>query len=189
LFLVTNFYIFVIPVLQNIETAALFRAQSAVIGPGAQAFSALGLVAVPLLRVAPDRAGFVSNLMRFFGVITIIGIGITLALGLFGSQLIGLIYSEKYALSSVGYWLAGVYPLTIGYAFLIGSALRAIDRADLVAWASGFAVITTLPPGLYLTYRFGVEGVISAQLFGCLTMVGCGAYLTRLQLRAHFERE
>ncbi|WP_068113006.1 lipopolysaccharide biosynthesis protein [Tropicimonas marinistellae] len=188
LFLVTNFYIFVLPVLQDIETTAVFRAQSAIIGPGAQAFSALGLIAVPMLRVSTDRDAFVGKLMRFLAVITALGVPIILVLGMFGRPLIGLIYADKYALSPLGYWLVGLYPLAIGYAFMIGSALRALDRADLIARAAGVAVVLTLPLGLYLTSRFGVEGVIIAQVLGCLTVTGHGVYTTRLLLHSHFEK-
>lgn len=180
LFLVTNFYIFALPLLQDLSTTAIFRAQSAITGPGAQAFSALGLIAVPMLRMAPNRAAFLFQLKRLILLITLSGGVFAVVIGLWGAQIIGAAYAENYSLTTLGYWLAGLYPLTLGYAFMLGSALRAVDRADLLVRASGLSVMLTLAPGLFLAWRFGVEGVIVAQVFGSLAMAaGCARLLRR----------
>lgn len=180
LFMVSGFYIFVLPLLQDLVTTANFRAQSALTGPGVQAFSALGMIAVPMLRVAPSRVMLLDRLRRLLLLITLIGLPILLGTGFFGAWFINLVYDGKYGLLPVGYWLAGLFPMMMGYAFVMGSALRAIDRADLVAWAAGVAVLFGLPPGLWLTWVYGAEGVILAQVLGAALMaVGAAVFLKR----------
>lgn len=180
LFMVTNFYLFLLPMLQNLTSTAVFRAQSAVTGPGAQAFSALGLIAVPVLRNALGTHTFLRELARFVVVISVSGILLTVGVGLFGQRLIDAIYAHKYALRPFGYWLAGAFPLAIGYAFIMGSALRSVDRPDLVAKAAGGTALVTLPLGIAMIRWQGVEGVILAQVVGAMAMaLACCALLKR----------
>lgn len=180
LFLVTNSYIFVLPLLQDLTTTANFRAQSAITGPGVQAFSALGMMAVPMLRISSSQADFLYKLRKLLLIITAVGLPFVILAGLFGKVVINLIYSGKYGLDPIGYWLAGLYPLAIGYAFMMGSALRAIDRAHLVVVSAGIAAAVSLPIGLWLTWKFGAEGVILAQVLGALTIAaGAAAVLWR----------
>jgi O-antigen/teichoic acid export membrane protein len=187
LFTVTGFYIFMLPLLQDLVTTANFRAQSAVTGPGVQAFSALGMMAVPMLRVAPSRVVLLDRLRKLLLLITLIGLPILLGAGFFGAWLIDLIYDGKYGLLPVGYWLAGLFPMMMGYAFVMGSALRAIDRADLVAWATGVAVLFGLPPGLWLTWAYGAEGVILAQILGAAIMGMSAAVILKRHMQPPFE--
>lgn len=182
-FLITNVYIFLLPVLYSAESVSNFRAQSAITGPGVQAFSALGLMAVPVLRVSPDASEFLRRLRTLLLVTTAAGLPVVVAAGLFGAQVIDLIYQGKYQLLPGVYWLAGLYPLTIGYVFMLGSALRAIDRARLVAVSAGSAVVICLPVGIWLTWRYGAEGVIISQVLGSIIMAGCCA----LAFRKHFS--
>lgn len=175
LFLVTNSYMFVLPLLQDLATTANFRAQSAITGPGVQAFSALGMMAVPMLRVSTYQPEFLAKLRKLLIMITAVGLPFVILAGLFGKAVIDLIYAGKYGLAPIGYWLAGLYPLSIGYAFMMGSALRAIDRARLVAVSAGVAAAICLPIGLWLTWQFGAEGVILAQVIGALTMAAGAA--------------
>lgn len=170
LFLVTGFYIFMLPVLRSIEEAALFRAQAVIIGAGVQAFSALGMVAVPMLRVCTTRTTYEKVLKRFSMFIGLSGLVIWVTIGVFGHAALGWIYNDRYSLTPFGYWLAGVYPLSIGFAFLAGSALRALDCAALVARSAGLAVFLTLGPGLLLIHKFGAEGAIFAQALGAWVM-------------------
>jgi O-antigen/teichoic acid export membrane protein len=184
LFLVTNCYLFLLPLLQNLTVTAVFRAQSAVTGPGAQAFSALGLVAIPLLRTTSGDHAFERELKRFLLIVSLIGAGVLVGGGLFGKQVIDLIYAHKYALRPFGYWLAGAFPMAIGYAFVMGSALRAVDRPDLVAKAAGTTALFSLPLGIALIRWQGAEGVIIAQIIGSLAMAsGCLLMLARLRRR------
>lgn len=187
LFMVTNFYIFVLPLLQDLVTTANFRAQSAVTGPGVQAFSALGMMAVPMLRVALSWEVLLDRLRKLLLLITAVGLPILVGVGLYGAWLIDFIYDGKYGLLPVGYWLAGLLPMAMGYAFVMGSALRAIDRADMVAWAAGVAVVLGLPPGLWLTWAYGAEGVIFAQLLGAGIMSASAAVFLKRPLKTPFE--
>ena len=183
LFLITNFYLFVLPFLQDLVTTANFRAQAAVTGPGVQAFSALGMIAVPMLRVAPSHAFFVDRLRSLLLLTTAIGLPLLLGAGFYGAWLISFVFEGRYGLLPLGYWLAGLFPLMMGYAFVLGSALRAIDRPDLAARAAGLAVLITLPPGLWITWAYGVEGVLFAQVLGAATMSISAAVILRRHLK------
>lgn len=174
-FLLTNVYMFLMPLLNSTTSTANFRAQSAITGPGVQAFSALGLMAVPMLRVSQSAPEFLKRLRILLLITVAAGLPIFFAAGLFGSQIISVIYHGKYGLNPGIYWLAGLYPLSIGCVFMLGSALRAIDRARLVATSAGFAVAICLPIGLWLTWRLGAEGVILAQVLGSIAMASCCA--------------
>lgn len=170
LFVMTDFYILVLPILQDLTTTANFRAQSAIIGAGVQAFAALSLMATPLLRISKDATLFYKNLKRLLLSISLIGLPIFIIIGLWGHTLIQIIYDGKYAILPIGYWIAGLYPLTMGYAFVTSAALRARDEAQMAGMAAGIAALICAPIGLWLTLKFGAEGVIFAQVLGALMM-------------------
>lgn len=170
IFALINAYIFLLPLIHGLAETAAFRAQAAVTGPIAQAYAALGVILMPMLRQATTKSEFRRTLLMFCAATVSIGIGAALTIGIGGDWLLGLLYGNKYHLSSWGYWLAGLYPGLIGQCFVLGAAVRAIDKPEAIAWQSAVAAVIALPLGLWTSVQFGVEGAIGGQVIGALIL-------------------
>jgi O-antigen/teichoic acid export membrane protein len=157
-------------VFHDLTTNALFRAQAAVTGPFLQAFSAVGVIILPLLRRSNDSKHYLRTLIQGIGLIVSAGIVCTVLIGVFGDKILIFLYKGKYSLSPIGYWLAGSYPCFIGISFILGSAIRALDRPDIIARITFLSCIIVLPVGLVLAYMIGVEGALIGQVLAGVFM-------------------
>ena len=173
LFLATQFYILITPLIvkSGINIVADYRSISVLSSPAVQGFSALGVIAIPILRSSTSRILFRKRALILIQFTTFAGIGWTCLAGISGSEVSSLLYNGKFNHSAVDYWLAGSFPMFMGLTFALGSIIRSLDQASLLAKATCISAFVSFPPNLALILTFGATGVLAAQLLSTALIV------------------
>ena len=135
--------------------------------PVAQAVSALTMLLIPML--VRDRLVSIDRMRRtMFLFMTLTGTGSLLylaALWLLRNQIFDVVYGGKYA-EYAGWPLAltGLMPLATCLTAVLGSALRALERPDLVLWCSVGSLAAALTVGIPLANAYGVTGALAGLM-------------------------
>jgi len=164
----SNIYFLVLPAWFGLEAAGALKALINLAMPALHTMSALGVLLLPILVRARDRGGprAMSRTMKLSLALFLSGSACYLAL-LWGLrlQIFEFLYAGKYA--EYACWpvlLVALVPLTGSLSAVFGSALRALQRADLVFWSWNVACAVAFFPGLPLAAYSGVTGSLSGIL-------------------------
>ena len=93
----------------------------------------------------------------------------TLVVGLFGGPVMDLVYRGRYTQYSHLAWLVGLIVLPSAAIAVLGSALRAYERPDLVLWAYVASTAVTCVFGVAAVATLGLLGAILGLLAGYVT--------------------
>ena len=156
----TNLFVLVLPLGAGLEASGAFRALLNLFIPMMHAISALGILALPaMVRVwAGNSRRYGRVIVQLAALFAVAAALYGLAIAYFGRTLIDWLYDSKYtAYAPVVGYLAPV-PAFAGVAAVLGSALRAVERPDLVFRAYLFPAIAAVSVGAFLSYFHGVSG-------------------------------
>jgi O-antigen/teichoic acid export membrane protein len=159
-----NVYYVWLPAFHGLEVAARLKALMNLLMPILHFNGALGQLLVPSMA----RSYSTGGLVRITRASLVIFLGFALTywavLAVFGRQLMGWIYGEKYAGDHV--WLAwlGFLPLFAAVTSVKSSLLRALERPKVVAKTYGLLAGLSLASGLSLIWADGLRGAIVALL-------------------------
>lgn len=128
--------------------------------PAAHAYAALSILLVPVFVQASRRGQFGSFVSSTAAAILAANTAYWLLLGVFGPDLIQLLYRGNYAEYAGLLWLAGLYPMVSGVAVVVRTALRAMELPRYVFWASVGSSISAATIAVLLIVRLGVTGAI-----------------------------
>lgn len=184
-FIVTYGNVFLIPILQDIEQLASYRAVISIVSPAVQAFSALGLIALPIMRRAENQSNFVRELFVMTLLVVMGAAILAVLLVIFGPVLLGAVYDGKYTLPGYAYSAAGIYAAFVGLTFVSGSGLRALERPKSAVGAAVFACLLGLPAQLILISQFGATGAIVSQAMSCAALAGAMYWAIFRDLKNH----
>lgn len=156
----TNLFVLVLPLGAGLEASGAFRALLNLFIPMMHAISALGILALPAMvkvwtNSSQEYGRLVGRLAATFAVVAAL-YGLTIAL--FGRALIDWLYASKYAAYAPVIGFLAPVPAFAGLAAVFGSALRAVERPDLVFRAYLFPAIAAISVGAFLSYFHGVSG-------------------------------
>jgi len=156
----SNVFLFVLPLRGGLEAAGAFRALLNLFVPMMQATSALGILALPVLvrrwKERPERfASLVGKLVAVFGLSAAAYGAIA---NLFGTPLIDWLYGGRYLEFLPSVTVLSVVPILAGVAAVIGSALRAVERPELVFKAYLLPTLVAGTLGVFLAFRYQVPG-------------------------------
>lgn len=156
----SNLFLFVLPLRGGLEAAGAFRALLNLFVPMMQATSALGILALPALvrrwKGQPDRfAELVGTLVAMFGIAAAV---YGAAVAAFGETLMDWMYDGRYVEFSSSVIVLAAVPALAGVAAVFGSALRAVERPELVFKAYLIPTLAAGTVGVLLAYRYQVAG-------------------------------
>jgi O-antigen/teichoic acid export membrane protein len=160
-----NIYFLVLPAWVGLAQAGALKALLNLAMPASQSISALGLLLLPVLVRDRDRGGprAMWRTIKLSLALFLSGSGCYLAL-LWGFrlQIFHFLYAGKYtAYAAWPLLLLGLLPFAQSLPVVVGSALGALERSDLVFWSSVGSGAVALALGVPLASTLGVRGALA----------------------------
>lgn len=155
----SSFFV-LLPVWSGLEASAALRALMNLIMPVLQTYTALSVLLLPTLVQARDQAGFGRATRVSFVLVVSVSVLYWLALGLFHRPLINWIYGGQYIEYADLMWVLALVPIIFGVVEVQSTMLRALEKVDLVFWASVTSTVVALTVGLGAVYTLGVFGAV-----------------------------
>jgi O-antigen/teichoic acid export membrane protein len=153
-----NVYYLLLPLWQGLEAGAALKAVTNLILPIQHMYGALGMLLVPALVRARDRAKF-DRLVHVGAVLLSAGsLAYWMLLITFHRSVMAWLYGGQYAGYVEVLWLLGIVLLAGALGSVLGGALRALERPDQVCRASWFSTVVVLTFGVGSMVLWGVRG-------------------------------
>jgi O-antigen/teichoic acid export membrane protein len=182
-----NVFYVLLPLQRGLEEAGVFRALVNLTMPMVHVFMALSMVLLPAMVRARGKGGATALrpvVARVAGLF-VAGAGVYLAaVVLFGDRIILLLYGGQY--SPPGremLWVLGLAPVASGIVSAIATALRALERPDLVMVGHSVAASVAVVSGVILIGEMGSDGgllaLLTATASGAVGMLGAYGFARR----------
>jgi O-antigen/teichoic acid export membrane protein len=171
-----NMYYMVIPASHGFEDAAALKALTNLVMPATQSFWALSVVTLPALVRVRNTLAFATAVRRVTMMYATAALAYWLALGLFHTELVLLLYDGQYISESSLLWLLGAVPVASAGTSILESALRAHERSREVFRAYALAAASTCALGIPLTVVWGMGGAVLGLLVSYWLAVGSMAW-------------
>jgi O-antigen/teichoic acid export membrane protein/2-polyprenyl-3-methyl-5-hydroxy-6-metoxy-1,4-benzoquinol methylase len=166
LWLSINFYVLALSIWSSLEISARLKAVTNLAFPLMQANAALSAAVLPVLVVSSANGSqFRRVVYRAVGFFAALGAFYGIAIGLFGSPLIKLLYRGNYDASIKMMWLVALIPLFDGLTAVLSSTLRSLEQPRRVFLAQVSAAVCAVSFGIVATRTWGVAGAIGAMVF------------------------
>ena len=169
----TNIYFVILPFLIGMEGTGTLRALINFSAPMQQLIGALNLLFLPLASKMYSEKQ-IKSLQRIVSLYTIFIFILTitywLVLGLFGNNLVDLLYRGKYLKYANLLWLVGLLPFLSTISLPRSYALRAMKRPDRIFFSYIVTVFFSVFGIIFIIY-WGIMGAITGLLIS--TMVNC----------------
>mgnify|MGYP005839415389 CR=1 FL=1 len=161
----SNIYYALLPIWVGLEGSAALKAMQNFIMPVLLAMSAGALILVPEFVKAIDRGRSVlGQRVRLALTILIVLAGMYWLLLLFGGPIVTWLYNGRYDGYTEELILMGLLPFGASVVSVLGGALRALERPDLVFRCYIVSSAVTLTLGLALLATQGVAGAVLGLL-------------------------
>lgn len=171
----------IVPLFAGMEGNALLRAVYNLAMPALHAFSALTLLALPMLVRAREAGGLGKSAVRMATLIGAAGLVYFIGIAVVGSSLMEWMYDGKYIATTAVLLPLAALPLLEGLVGVLTIALRAQERPDTVFRTRGVAGAIGVPVMAALTAIAGVAGALGAAVFNFLVEGTGQAILLRRQ--------
>lgn len=156
----SNLFVLVLPLNGGLEASGAFRALLNLLIPMMQATSALGILALPaLVRVWSARPGDYARIVGRLSSLFVVCAALygVIVYG-FRIPLIELLYGGRYLNHAPTLSVLAAVPSLAGLAAVLGSALRAVERPELVFRAYLLPTLAAATVGVFLVWVSGVHG-------------------------------
>jgi O-antigen/teichoic acid export membrane protein len=160
----SNLYYLVMPKLSSIESNAVFKALLNTVMPLSHTIAALSILLLPILAKSKDFQVFNRKVVLSIIVLICGGLSYLLLLGILNEPIINLLYGKEYSEYSNLLWFIGLIPLVNGIVSILGTALRALEKPNLVFKSVLISSIITLIVGIPMISWFGLIGAIIGYL-------------------------
>lgn len=157
-----NIYYVALPLWGGFETTAAIRAFHNLMMPIMHACSAIGMMLLPMLVGARGTTEFKRIVVSTSGFFIVGVLVYWLIILMTHETLLLWLYGGQYSAFSSAVWPLGLYPVVLGVAFVLGSALRALERPERIFAAYALSIALVVPIGLGLASAWGVFGVFVA---------------------------
>jgi O-antigen/teichoic acid export membrane protein len=181
--MVTNVFIFVLPIWVSLEATGVFRALINLVMPLSFMGSSLGLILVPVMVRARSNNSMPEKLIVSLAFFLLTAIGYSLVLVLFNDEIVTLLYKEKYVAYAGFLWLIALLPIVHAPSNSLGAAMRAMERPREVFWITFAGACVAATVGLGLTAVAGLAGAIIGNVLSYATMTALLAYFLRSMIR------
>jgi O-antigen/teichoic acid export membrane protein len=178
-----NIYYALLPAKTGLEGAAALRALTNLINPVLHTLIALAAVLLPGLVRHHQQGGImkVRSTMRTLTVLLIPGsVVYLLVLWLGRSLLFQFLYAGKYQeYKTWPLFLTGLVPITATAVVIVGSALRALEKPELIFWSYAASTVSVIVVGIPLTLHSGVLGATGSLFISSLVAAVTMAWFFR----------
>ena len=191
--LTTQGYYWLVAGILTLKEVAELRAMYILVGPVDQLFTALSFLVLPMMafRYASKQMGRLLSLWRTYLLICLaVTSGFALLVRIFGGPAIHLIYGGKFDDVAALLRTLALLPLVLGVGNTINSALKSIEKPNVVLYGYLASGAATFLGGIPLVIRFGLRGAVygmllSAGVYSATLSIGFAACL---QKRPHRVR-
>ena len=153
----------VVPAWGGLAAAGTLKALANTILPISHAQASVAAVLVPALVEARRTGSFGRVLRRAVALFALACAAYWLALGALHRPLVHALYGGRYDASSHLLWIFGAIPLAGGLGDVLGSAVRALERPDVLFRAHLVAAALALTVGVWCVAAWGVAGAALAE--------------------------
>jgi O-antigen/teichoic acid export membrane protein len=157
---------------EGLEGSAVLRAAMNLVMPILHANTAVAVLLLPYFVQAFTAGGRpqLRCLVRLvFMLFVLTSLGYWLFLFCFRAEVLGWAYGGRYTEATHVLLLAGMHPFPAGISAVLGGALRAMKRPDLIFWCQTFGAVVTIALGVWLIPVYGVSGAVLAGLSASMT--------------------
>lgn len=175
----------------GLEGNAVLRATMNLVMPMLHANSAIAVLLVPCFVQAftPEgRLRFQRLVRMVFILFALTSIGYWIFLFCFHAEVLSWVYGGRYTDETNVLLLAGMHPLPAGVSAVLGGALRAMKRPDLICWCQAVGAVVIMALGFWLIPLYGVSGVVVAGLSSSVAAAAATMWAYR-RLTATYEHE
>ena len=149
-----------LPVWASLEASAALKALLNFLMPLVNVYGALAMLLVPVLVRARDGGTFKTTI-SFCLAVAILGSGTYwILLGTFGTTLTSWLYDGLYTEYAHLLWLVGAIPMLSGVSLVLRTALRALERPNLVFWTYLGSSCVAITVSIVLIYLYGIPGAL-----------------------------
>lgn len=159
-----NVYVFLLPILRDLEGVAAYRAVLNLQVPIMNVAIALGTVVLPAMARKRHDAGFDRFTVRAILIFLVPPLVYWGVLAAVPSQLFTLFYGSQYADHAHLLRIAGAIPVVASIAVAAGAAVRALELTRIVFVAYLASSLVAVTAGMGLIASYGIEGALLASL-------------------------
>lgn len=153
-----NIYILVLPLWGSLEASGAFKALMNLVKPVLHTYSAFSMLLIPEFVEALSKGRFWQKALLVSACLLGGSGAYWLLIGLFGPEIMGLLYGGQYSTYAPLLWVLGAYPFLDSARVVLEAGLRAIERPDWLFWAYVGGATITLTAGLGLLLQHGILG-------------------------------
>ncbi len=160
-----NIYYLILPALVGLEGVGALKALMNLAMPAMHTMGSISLLLVPILsgRFTTDGITALAGPMKTFlyAFLALAG-AYLLVLATFNTQILTLLYQDRYTGYASLVPLVGLVPLAAGVTAVFGGALRAMGRPDRVFWCYLTSSTVAIGAGIPLAATLGLKGALLA---------------------------
>jgi len=182
-----NIYYSLLPATIGLEGSAALRAIHNLILPVLHALSAVSILVMSYFSnlVHSRDPRFFRTVLRVLLLFILCAAGYALLLLVFGVPIMELLYKGNYTSYAPLLYIAAFLPVSVSVVSVVGGALRAMEKPQLVFYSYVATFVSALGVGIPLMFVWGVKGALIGQLVSSLTTAGAmTAYYLKIALRA-----
>jgi len=159
-----NIFYLILPAFHGLEAAAHFKALMNLLMPILHVNGALGQLLVPGMVRALPQGKIVPFALANLMALSTLALLYWLLLIALGPQFMEWMYGGKY--NDAADWISwlGLLPVLTGMVVVMISALRAMERPDVVARAYALVSFFSISFGIYLLLKHGTHGAYEAYI-------------------------
>ncbi len=154
----------VLPLFVGLAGSGTLRALYNLALPALQAFTALGVMAIPIFVRARVTGDLRRTATGVGGVILGLSLAYAAVLLAGGPELVRWFYDGKYAPTPAALWMLALLPVAAALNGVAMAWLRSEERPRDIFAARGAAVVSATTVGLALTRLFGVVGALASDV-------------------------
>lgn len=160
-----NIWYLVLPLWVGLHENAVLGALYNVNLMSAHVIAALSVLLIPSLTrtFQASQEQFRHHVAVSIGLFAAAGAAYWVILFFFGDQILSLLYSGKYTAYSYLLLILGLEPVSNAIGVVLTSALRAMERPDIIFYSFIIPNLVMMTVGLGLTYIYGLLGAVITQ--------------------------
>lgn len=174
---ILNLNLLLISIFGDLVMVAEYRIVTVFVAPLVQAFSAIGMIALPLLRDASEEQ-FAAKERQFIMLIVAVSFMYGIFIYLFSSTLQPLFFGDKYVVERTLLLAACCSAMLVGLTYLLGTVFRVRERQREAALLAMGVVVITAPVSALAILNWGLYGALLAWTTSSGLLAGL--YLFRL---------
>jgi O-antigen/teichoic acid export membrane protein len=159
-----NIFYLILPVFHGLEAAAHFKALMNLLMPILHVNGALGQLLVPGMVRALTQDKLKRFVLASLAALTAFAMSYWFLLATFGAQLLKWMYGDKYLEATDWVCWLGVLPFFAAMVSTMSSALRVIEKPNIVAQIFGLLAVFTIIIGIPLVYKYSLNGSLLTLL-------------------------